>query len=81
MANERLYLTTDLRAAAGIPRTTMNFYLREGLITPTERSASDHLLFDARQRDRLLRIVGLRRQGYTLKEIKRLLEAEEDAPR
>src|SRR5688572_15161778 len=36
----RLYMTSDLRAATGLPRTHMDYYLREGLIVPTTRSES-----------------------------------------
>jgi DNA-binding transcriptional MerR regulator len=74
MAEERLYMTAELRAAAGISRTTMDFYLRKGILSPTERSESGQLLFAAAERDKLLRIVGYRRQGYNLREIRQMLE-------
>ena len=34
----RFYMTADLRAATGIPRTAMDFYLRAGVILPTART-------------------------------------------
>ena len=67
MASEPMYLTADLRALAGISKTTMDFYLRKAIITPTGRSESGLLFFGAAERDRLLRIVELRRQGCSLK--------------
>ena len=42
----RLYMTGDLRALTGLPRTHMDFYLREGLVQPTLRTGSGYLLFD-----------------------------------
>ena len=42
----RLYMTGDLRALTGLPRTHMDFYLREGIIQPTTRTGSGYLLFD-----------------------------------
>jgi DNA-binding transcriptional MerR regulator len=76
---ERLYLTSDMRSLSGISRTTMDYYLRSGLIKPTSQSESGYLLFGSGERDRLLQIVTLRRQGYRLKEIRQLL-SQEDAP-
>ena len=42
----RFYMTSDLRAATGLTRTHLDFYLREGLIVPTARTESGYLLFD-----------------------------------
>src|SRR6478672_13823677 len=41
----RLFMTSDLRAATGLTRTHLDFYLREGLITPIARTESGYLLF------------------------------------
>ena len=38
----RLYMTGDLRALTGLPRTHMDFYLREGIIQPTTRTGSGY---------------------------------------
>jgi hypothetical protein len=76
MAEERLYMTAELRSAAGISRTTMDFYLRKGIVTPTTRGDNGYLLFDAGQRERLLRVVEWRRQGYGLREIADFLAQE-----
>jgi len=79
MADGSIYLTADLRAAAGISRTTLDYYLREGLITPAGHTETGFLYFRAAERDRLLRLVELRRQGHKLKTITALL-AEEPMP-
>lgn len=31
----RFYMTSDLRAATGLTRTHLDFYLREGVVVPT----------------------------------------------
>ena len=79
MAEERFYLTADLRVVAGIPRTTLDYYLRVKLITPTARSENGFLLFNAEERDRLLRIVDLRRQGYSIRESRQQLDQGQQA--
>jgi hypothetical protein len=40
---DRLYMTGDLRALTGLPRTHIDFYLREGIIRPTLRTGSGYL--------------------------------------
>jgi hypothetical protein len=35
----RLYMTSELRAATGLSRTHLDFYLREGIVQPTDRKA------------------------------------------
>ena len=42
----RFYMSGDLRAATGLSRTHLDFYLREGIILPTARTESGYLLFD-----------------------------------
>jgi DNA-binding transcriptional MerR regulator len=73
IAPGRLYMTSDLRAATGLPRTHMDFYLREGLIVPTTRSESGYLLFDEAELATLRAIVADRRAGIPLREIRRRL--------
>lgn len=77
MATERFYLSGDLRSIVGIPRTTLDFYIRKQLVVPTNRSENGFLLFSEADLARLLRIVEWRRQGYGLREIRRLLEQGE----
>lgn len=72
-ATARLYMTSDLRAATGLSRTHMDYYLREGLVVPTARSESGYLLFDQTELDILRSIVADRRAGIPLREIRRRL--------
>ncbi len=69
----RLYMTSDLRAATGLSRTHMDYYLREGLIVPTARSESGYLLFDETELMILRSILADRRAGIPLREIRRRL--------
>jgi len=66
----RLAMTSDLRAAVGISRTHMDFYLREGLIRPTTRTESGYLLFDEAELETLRAIVAWRRDGVGIREIR-----------
>lgn len=69
----RLYLTGDLRAAAGISRTHMDYYLREGLIRPTAKTAGGYLLFDDRELQLLRWVISARAAGGSLKQIRERL--------
>jgi MerR family Zn(II)-responsive transcriptional regulator of zntA len=66
----RLYMTSELRAATGLSRTHMDFYLREGLVQPTARTESGYLLFDERELDTLRVVLRWRQDGLGIKEIR-----------
>lgn len=69
----RFYMTSDLRAATGLSRTHLDFYLREGIIVATARTESGYLLFDDRELARLRQVVGLRQSGVGIREIRQRL--------
>lgn len=66
----RFYMTSDLRAATGLTRTHLDYYLREGLIVPTARTESGYLLFDERELAMLREIVAARQSGESLRDIR-----------
>lgn len=66
----RFYMTADLRAATGVPRTAMDFYLRAGVILPTARTESGYLLFDDAELALLRQVIEWRARGIGLKAIK-----------
>lgn len=66
----RFYMTSDLRAATGLTRTHLDYYLREGLIVPTARTESGYLLFDDRELAVLRQIIAARQAGESLREIR-----------
>ena len=67
---QRLFLSSDARASAGISRSHFDFYLREGLVLPVGRTESGYLIFDEPEIDLLRQIVTLRREGRSLKQIR-----------
>ena len=66
----RLYMTGDLRALTGLPRTHMDFYLREGIIQPTPRTGSGYLLFDDAELETLRAVLRWREEGVGIREIR-----------
>lgn len=66
----RLLLTSDLRAATGLPRTHMDYYLREGIVRPAARSESGYLLFDESELETLRDVLRLRQAGVGIREIR-----------
>ncbi len=66
----RLYLTADLRAATGLARTHMDFYLREGIIRPSAKTESGYLLFDETELETLRAVLRWRADGVGIKEIR-----------
>lgn len=69
----RVYMTSDLRAATGLTRTHLDFYLREGLVRPTARAESGFLLFDEAELATLRTVLRWRREGIGLKQIRERL--------
>ncbi len=69
----RFYMTADLRAATGLPRTAMDFYLRAGVILPTARTESGYLLFDESELAILRNVIEWRSRGIGLKASKERL--------
>ncbi|MDQ3692251.1 MAG: MerR family transcriptional regulator [Chloroflexota bacterium] len=66
----RLYMTSELRAATGLSRTHLDFYLREGIVQPTARTESGYLLFDEGELDTLRVVLRWRQDGLGIKQIR-----------
>ena len=66
----RLYMTGDLRALTGLPRTHMDFYLREGIVQPTLRTGSGYLHFDDAELETLRAVLRWRAEGVGIREIR-----------
>ena len=69
-SSERLYMTGDLRALTGLPRTHMDFFLREGIIRPVTRTESGYLLFDDTELETLRAVLRWREEGVGISEIR-----------
>ncbi len=73
---QKIYMISDLASATGLSRHTLNFYLNLGLIKESGRTESNYRFFDQTVVDRLHRIIRLRQEDHTLKQIQALLEDE-----
>lgn len=69
----RFYMTSDLRAATGLTRTHLDFYLREGIVIPTARTESGYLLFDENELATLHQVIAWRQEGVGVREIRERL--------
>ncbi len=63
-------MTSDVRAATGLSRTHLDFYIREALVRPAARTESGYLLFDQNEVALLREIVAARRNGVALRDIR-----------
>ena len=73
----RLYMTSEMRAATGLSRTHLDFYLRAGVVRPTARTESGYLLFDEAEVTTLRAVIGWRQEGVSLREILRRLDRDD----
>lgn len=74
----RFYMTSDLRAATGLTRTHLDFYLREGVILPTARTESGYLLFDYAELGTLRQVIAWRQDGVGIREIRARLARDDE---
>ncbi|MFF2481576.1 MerR family transcriptional regulator [Paenibacillus sp. NPDC058071] len=74
----KLYRIGELAKLAGISPRTIDFYTSTGLIEPSERSAKNYRLYNDETLLRLERIESLKKEKYTLDEIKSMIAAWED---
>ncbi len=74
----RFYMTGDLRAATGLSRTHLDYYLREGVILPTARTESGYLLFDDSEVAVVHQVIAWRQQGIGLRDIRKKLNRERE---
>lgn len=63
----------ELAKAAEVPTSTVRFYEREGLLTPSARSASNYRLYVEEDLERLRFIRAAQASGFTLGDVKALL--------
>lgn len=75
----RFYMTSDLRAATGLTRTHLDFYLREGVIIPTARTESGYLLFDDEELAVLRQVIAWRQGGVGVKDIRARLGRDDES--
>lgn len=74
IGDTKLYRIGELAKEANISPRTIDFYTSTGLIEPTERSAKNYRLYNTETLHRLKRIEQMKKEKYTLDEIKAALE-------
>ena len=75
-----LLTTGDMARMSDNTLRTVRFYEEAGILRPTQRTDGGHRLFEARELDRLRLVTDLRSAGFSLDEIREMLEAKTRAP-
>jgi len=78
MKREKLYKIGEVIEYSGISRQTIHNYTVAGLIHEARRTVSGHRLYDESVFDRLEEIKVLQGKNYTLTQIKKILEQEDN---
>lgn len=73
---EKLYKIGEVMHYSGFSRQVLHNYTLAGLIVEAKRTESGHRLYDESVFDRLEHIKKLQEQNYTLMQIKKMLEKE-----
>lgn len=68
------YTIGQIAESAGVPRSTIRFYERRGLLTPSARSRSNYRLYSGEDLGRLKLIQAAQSAGFTLSNIVSLLD-------
>ena len=66
----------QVAAAVGVAATTLRFYEREGILAPALRSKSGYRLYDESAVERLAFIRSAQAVGFTLEDIRALLQLD-----
>ncbi|MCF2943232.1 MerR family transcriptional regulator [Paenibacillus tarimensis] len=74
MGDTKLYRIGELAKKAELSPRTIDFYTKLGLITPTKRSDNNYRLYGDETLERLARIEQMKKEKYTLDEIKAVLD-------
>ena len=74
----QVYSIKDLERVTGVPRTTIHFYLRQGLLPRPQKTAASRSLYTDEHVKILQKIAELKRQGLSLSEMERELQPRVD---
>jgi len=66
----------QLAEAAGVPSSTLRYYERAGLLSPTSRSAAGYRVYDEESLERLKAIRLAQRAGLSLADVKELSDLQ-----
>jgi DNA-binding transcriptional MerR regulator len=73
-----MFKITELGRKFGLSRSTLLYYDRIGLLSPSGRSEAGYRLYSNKDRDRLESICSFRNAGLSLEDIQRILAMEKD---
>ncbi len=76
MIPQKLFKIGEVMRYTGLTRQTIHNYTTFGLITEAERTESGHRLYDESVFPRIERILALKKDGRSLKEIARILSTD-----
>lgn len=76
-AQNGLFTIGQAAEAVGVPATTLRYYEREGVLGPAVRSRAGYRLYDAAAVERLEFIRSAQAVGFTLDDIRMLLEFDQ----
>jgi len=72
--DQTLFRIGELAAKANVSPRTIDFYTTIGLIRPVKRTTANYRLYGPETLERLKRIEELKKEKYTLEEIKEMLD-------
>ena len=78
MKREKLYKIGEVMQYTSLSRQTLHNYTVAGLIHEARRTTSGHRLYDESTFDRLEQIRILQTKNYTLSQIRKILEQQEN---
>jgi DNA-binding transcriptional MerR regulator len=73
------YTTGDMARLSNNTLRTVRFYEEAGILTPIGRTDGGHRVFERTQLDRLLLVTDMREAGFSLEQIRELLETKQRA--
>lgn len=80
MENAERLTIGEVAQAAGVAATTLRYYEREGLLSPSDRTRAGYRLYDDSAVERLEFIRAAQAVGFTLDDIRALLQLNGDSP-
>ncbi len=75
-----MYTVSKIAQRFGLSRSTLLYYDRIGLLSPSGRSPGDYRLYAQADCDRLAQICQLRQTGLSLKQVAEILDGNDSAP-
>lgn len=70
---------SDLAQQYGVLPSQIRYYIKEGLLSPSDRTPGGHFLFDEEQEQRLQKVFELKEKRYRIKEIRDILNGSESS--